>query len=295
MIHPSLQVVHKSINDFIHTDFEIETLDNDCRFTEGPVWNQAGFYLFSDIPANCIYKISDQVHKELFLGESGTADRNNIDLNPEQAGSNGLAYEPSGSLLICQHGSHAIARYDGKKLLPLIEAYEGRPLNSPNDLILQRNGTLYFSDPPYGLRDGKSNPQKYQEKAGVYCYKEELLELICDRYQYPNGVCLSPDERILYICSNKPYEQFISMYDTSNNHFIKNFATENSDGIECDRKGNIYLCNKDGIVILNGDGNRIGLIQLPAVPANLCWGGNDMNDLFICARQYVLLIRGLQK
>jgi gluconolactonase len=98
---------------------------------------------------------------------------------------------------------------------------------------------------------------------------------------------------MLYICSNKPFEKFISVYDTSDNHFIKVIAEENSDGIECDGAGNIYLCNKDGIIILNKEGRRMALIQLPTVPANLCWGGKEMKDLFITARKNVFLIRNL--
>jgi gluconolactonase len=127
----------------------------------------------------------------------------------------------------------------------------------------------------------------------VYCFNNGELELINDSYQYPNGVCLSPGENILYICSNKPFEKFISAYDASSNQFIKIFAEENSDGIKCDREGNVYLCNKDGIIILNEKGERLALIQLPTIPANICWGGDGGNDLFITARENIFLIRGL--
>jgi gluconolactonase len=154
---------------------------------------------------------------------------------------------------------------------------------------------LYFSDPPYGLKDGKLNVEKFQPLAGVYCWKNSELQMICDRYQYPNGVCLSNDQNTLYICSNKPFEKFVSAYDTSNNQFIKIFAEENSDGIEVDRHDNVCLCNKDGIIIFNRSGERLALIQLPTIPANLCWGGKNLNDLFIAARENIFLIRDLQK
>jgi gluconolactonase len=118
--------------------------------------------------------------------------------------------------------------------------------------------------------------------------------MICDKYQYPNGVCLSPDHKLLYICSNKPFEKFVSLYNADNNQYIKTFIEENSDGIEPDRRGNIYLCNKDGLIIVSPEGERLALIQLPTIPANICWGGPDLNDLFITARQNVFLIPGLQ-
>ena len=294
-MHPSLVVYKNEIDNFISKDFEIQTLDNDCLFTEGPAWNKEDFYLFSDIPANCIYKIVEGGKKEIFLSNSGTTNPNDPDLKSDQSGSNGLAYDHEGNLLVCQHGSHAIAKYGGKTLQPFITSYQNKPFNSPNDLIIHKDGRFYFSDPPYGLKDGKLNADKYQPLAGVYCWNNGELQLICDKYQYPNGVCLSNDQMLLYICSNKPFEKFISIYNTSNNQFVKIFAEENSDGIEVDKYNNVYLCNKDGIIILNKNGDRLALIQLPTVPANICWGGQNLNDLFITARQNIFLIRDLQK
>lgn len=294
-MHSALKVYHNSVFNFIHKDFEIEWLDKTCLFTEGPVWNEEGFYLFSDIPANCIYRIAEGGNKEVYLTNSGTDDPNHEDIKPDQSGSNALAWDPEGNLLICQHGGHGIVKYDGKQLRPFIGSYQDKPLNSPNDLILHRDGRLYFSDPPYGLRDGKLNPQKFQPIAGVYRHYHDELQLICDKYQYPNGVCLSNDQKILYICSNKPFEKFICAYDTSGDRFLKIFAEENSDGIEVDRHDNVYLCNKDGLIILDKDGNRLALIELPTIPANICWGGKDKNDLFVTARENIFLIRNLQK
>lgn len=294
-MHPSLTIYDPSVTDCIEVDFEIQTLSDDCVFTEGPVWNREGFYLFSDIPANCIYRITADGGKDIFLHGSGTRNPNDPDLKPDQAGSNALAYDRDGGLLICRHGSHDIARYADEKPKPFVSLYRGKPLNSPNDLVLHSDGRLFFSDPPYGLKEGKLNAAKFQPCAGVYCFQDGNMELICDRYQYPNGVCLSPDEKRLYICSNKPFESFISVYDTDRLKFMNVLAEENSDGIKCDRKGNVYLCNKSGIILLDPRGKRIALIQLPTIPANICWGGEEGNDLFITARENVFLIKGLQK
>lgn len=291
------KVYNDSVFDFINREFEIKTLANDCLFTEGPVWNQEGFYLFSDTPANCVYKISEDRSKEVYIKNSGTDHPDDPDLDQErkQIGSNALAYDADGNLLICQHGGHGIAKYDGKKLHAFISSYHGKPFNSPNDFIIHTDGRIYFSDPPYGLKGGKLNPEKFQPLAGVYCWKDGDVELICDKYQYPNGVCLSNDEKTLYVCSSKPFEKFISLYNTSNNQFIKVFAEENSDGIEVDRHDNVFLCSKEGLIILNQNGERLALIQLPTIPANICWGGKELNDLFITARENIFLIRNLRK
>lgn len=296
-MHQPIKVYKDAVFNFINKDFEITSLAEDCSFTEGPVWNREGFYLFSDIPANCIYKIDESKNKQIFLEKSGTDKPDDPDLEQarKQIGSNALAYDHDGNLLICQHGSHGIAKYDGKNLQPFISFYKNKPFNSPNDCILHNDGRLYFSDPPYGLKDGKLNSEKFQPLAAVYRYSNGELELICDKYQYPNGVCLSNDQEFLYICSNKPFEKFISIYATSDNRFMKILAEENSDGIEVDRYDNVYLCNKDGIIILDQNGERLALIELPTVPANICWGGDKMNDLFITAREKIFLIKDLQK
>ena len=117
--------------------------------------------------------------------------------------------------------------------------------------------------------------------------------MICDKYQYPNGVCITPSGDELYICSNKPFENFISVYDIKTLQFKRILAKENSDGIKCDPLGNVYLCNKDGIIILNNDGQRLALIGFSSIPANICWGGENRKDLFITARQNVFLIKNL--
>ena len=294
-MNPSLIITNQSILNSINPDFQILTLDNKCLFTEGPVWNKDGYYLFSDIPANVIYRIAEGRKKEVYIANSGTDNPDDPDIKKDQAGSNALAYTADGTLLICQHGSHGIAQFNGDKVTPYISDFLGRPFNSPNDFIIHSDGRIYFSDPPYGLKDGKLNPSKYQPLAGVYCWKNGKLELICDKYQYPNGVCFSPDEKTLYICSNKPFEKFVSEYDPNTNKFRKILIEETSDGIECDRLGNIYLCNKDGIIICNAGGERLAQIQLPTIPANICWGGENGNDLFVTARQNIFLIKNLQK
>lgn len=289
----SLHVFDEEIFHFINPDFAIETLSNDCLFTEGPVWSEEGFYLFSDITANVVYKLEPGKRKEVYISQSGTENENDEDLKPGQAGSDGLAYDNEGNLLVCRHGSHMLARWENNRLQPLATSFEGRPLNSPNDLVVDEKGRVFFSDPPYGLKEAKPNPEKFQQAARVYCYDRGELNVICDKYQYPNGVCITPDKKFLYICSTKPFEKFISVYDLATLQFQNVLAEENSDGIKCDRNGNVFLSSNEGILILNRGGRRLGLISFATVPANHCFGGEEKKDLFVTARENVFWIKNL--
>lgn len=291
-MHPSLRIFDDKIKQYIHTDFEIETLLNDCQFTEGPVWNREGYYLFSDITANTVYKVVPGNVKEVFISSSGTDQPRDPDLKPDQVGSNGLAYA-AGNLLVCRHGSHMVAEWNGSELKPLLTTYQDKPFNSPNDIIADESGRIFFSDPPYGLKEGKLAPEKFQPLGGVYCYSEGTIQLICNKYQYPNGVCITADKKKLYICSSKPFEKFISVYDLRSLQFRSILAEENSDGIKCDPAGNVYLSSKEGILILDSEGKRQALITFPTVPANHCFGGNEKKDLLVTGRENVYLIKNL--
>ncbi|HZH63651.1 MAG TPA: SMP-30/gluconolactonase/LRE family protein [Flavisolibacter sp.] len=292
-MHPSLKIYDESITDFINTDFEMQTLADDCEFTEGPVWNTEGFYLFSDINANLIYKISAVGTKEPYISNSGTENLSTEGIKRDHAGSNGLAYDKENELLVCRHGAGEVAKWKEGKLQPFISSYEGRRFNSPNDVTADESGRIFFSDPPYGLKEGKLNPQIFQPRAAVYCWHEGVLKIVSDKYQYPNGVCISPGKKELYICSNKPFEKFISVYDAETLQYKKVLAEENSDGIKCDPAGNVYLCNNDGLIILDKEGRRLAVIKLATVPANICWGGSGLKDLFITARENIFLIKNL--
>ncbi len=294
MILPAIITYQDKVKDFYNTDFEIQQLDATCTFSEGPVWHPDGFYLFSDIPENVVYKITETGKKEIYLNNSGCTHQERDDLG-EQIGSNGLALNKEGDLLICQHGNHAVATFNGEKVDTIISEYNGKPFNSPNDIILHENGSIFFSDPPYGLKDKKLIPEKYQPVSGIYCWRDGKVQLISDHYRYPNGVCLSADKKILFTCSNKPFERFVLMFNTENLKFMGEFSKENGDGIKSDRHGNILLCSNDGILIVNKKGERLALIKLPTIPANICWGGVAANDLFITARENIYLITDLQK
>jgi gluconolactonase len=292
-MHPSLTIYNKAVSDFINTDFEIQKLDSNCSFSEGPVWNPKGFYLFSDIPENKICKIGAEKPKQTYLRPSGcTID---VDYLSAQTGSNGLAYDKHGVLYICQHGNGAVAKFKNDQPEIFISSHNGKPFNSPNDIVVKSDGTVFFSDPPYGLKDQQLNPAKRQAYAAFYCYRDHELIPFYMEFEYPNGLCLSPDEKSLYCCSTKPFEKRVLEFDSDTLQLKRQIAIENSDGIKTDRYGNIYLCTGEGIVIIDINGVRLAGIEFETIPANCCWGGSEGNDLFITARQNIYLIRGLQK
>ncbi|MCW3074504.1 MAG: hypothetical protein JWP69_1573 [Flaviaesturariibacter sp.] len=293
-MHPQLTIYNQSVRSFIHIDFGIEKLDATCAFAEGPVWNAEGFYLFSDIPRNAIFKIAPGYPKEVYLEHSGFTGSNKSFLS-EQIGSNGLAYDSGGALFICQHGDGAVAKYADGTVQPLLTGINNKPFNSPNDLVVHNDGTFYFSDPPYGLKEAKLNPELRQEKAAYYAWRDGELTAFSSAYSHPNGICLSPDQKSVFTCSNKPFERFILEFDAQTLEQKRIVAEENSDGIKCDPWGNLYLCTKEGILILNKEGERLARMELDTVPANCCWGGKDGNDLFITARENLFLIPGLLK
>ena len=288
-----LTIYNNTATQVINTDFKIEKWFDGCAFSEGPVWNGKGFYLFSDIPRNVIYKMEGPGEPDVYLDKSGLTMPTEREL-AEQIGSNGLAYDGDNKLVICQHGNGAVACYDGTNLEFLASSYNNKPFNSPNDIIVHKDGTVFFSDPPYGLKDTQLQPGQAQPLAGVYAWRNGQLHLIYDGYQYPNGVCLSPDGSTLYTCSTKPYEARVLAFDAETFALKGEVCQKNSDGIKCDRKGNLYLCSKEGILILNPQGERLALIQLETVPANCCWGGKEGTDLFVTARQNIYVIRNLQ-
>ncbi len=293
MQNPSVTVFQPAAAQVINTQFEIEKWFDGCAFSEGPVWHKKGFYLFSDIPRNVIYKMEGPGAPEVYLDKSGLTIPTDREL-AEQIGSNGLAYDADGNLLICQHGNGAVACYNGEDLSFLASSFNGKPFNSPNDIIAYKDGTVFFSDPPYGLKDTQLQPEAAQPLAGVYAWRNSEVKLIWDKYKYPNGVCLSPDGSTLYTCSTKPFEASVLAFDTQTLQLKGEVCKENSDGIKCDRRGNLYLCSKEGILILNSLGERLALIQLETQPANCCWGGKDGADLFVTARQNIFVLRSLQ-
>ncbi|MBS1564160.1 MAG: SMP-30/gluconolactonase/LRE family protein [Bacteroidetes bacterium] len=260
------------------------------RFTEGPFWHNDGYLLISDMPANRIYKIRSSGSVEVFLEKSGFSGNDSSDLS-DMIGSNAIAMDPAGKLLLCRQGDHCIARLeDDFTCTVLTGRYDGRPFNSPNDMVVRKDGGIYFSDPPYGLKDQVPAPSKFQPGGGVYFYKDGITTLVSTDLRYPNGLCFSPDEQILFIGSNHPDEPFILQYRIAADgslHDGRPFISQNADGIKADEQGNLYLATGEGILVVNREGKRLALTPIPEMPTNLTFGGPGRQLLFITAEHSV--------
>ena len=276
----SLDVRSPKLLDLIDANAELEQLGTGCEFTEGPVWHSEGkFLLFSDIPANKMKKWTAEEGITNFRVPSGK--------------SNGLTYDKQGRLVTCEHANRRVSRTEPDGTVVTIAShYEGKRLNSPNDVVVKSDGSIYFSDPPYGLTaDYGVEGEQDLDFQGVYRLSPDgqTLTLLIDDFDRPNGLCFSLDESILYI--NDTERMHIRAFDVQPDGTIANgriFAEEEGDdgvpdGMKIDAHGNIYLTGPGGIWIFNGSGEHLGVLQTPERAANLGWGGDDWSTLFITA------------
>jgi gluconolactonase len=268
-------------------------------FTEGPAWTVDGALLFSSPNTNTIYRWTPSGAVSVFRTKSGYT---GVDIGRYvQPGSNGLAFDPDGRLTICQHGNRQVLRVEPHgNTTVLADAFDGRRLNSPNDLVYGSDGTLYFTDPPFGLPDGEADAKKELPFSGVFAVAESRIRVVTDELRGPNGIALSPDERHLYVGNWDPERKVVMRYDTGvgargAGDLVCDLTGEPGedaiDGLEVDRAGNVYACGPGGIWILSPDGDRLGLIGLPESPHNLAWGDVDRRALYVTAVTSVYRIR----
>jgi gluconolactonase len=283
----------------------IEKVADGFGFLEGPVWVHSigpGYLLFSDIPANVIDKWNPQDGKvSVFLEKSGFAGAVPGDagyqLNNGHAvvtlyGSNGVTLDKEGRVTYVQHGDRGVMRLekDGKRTV-LADHYEGKRLNSPNDLVYKSDGSLYFTDPPYGLRKLAEDPKKEQAFEGVYLLAKGKLQVVNKDFQAPNGLAFSPDEKYLYIddSASKTYWRFDVQPDgslTNKKLLIDASSSKDAgvpDGMKVDKQGNIYAAGPGGVWVLSPEGKHLGTIRPPENPANLAWGDADAKTLYFTA------------
>ena len=267
-------------------DGKPERLETGFQFTEGPVWNASeDFLLFSDIPADRIYKWCPGKGVEVFREPSGN--------------SNGLTYDKEDRLLICEHGNRRLSRIgkDGTYTV-LAEMFRGKHLNSPNDVVVKSNGAIYFTDPPYGI-EPEEQELTFQ---GVYRLDpaNKNLTLLVDDFTKPNGLAFSPDETVLYIGDSSIDKRHVRVFDVmsdgalSNGRLFAEIRSElpgNPDGMKVDVQGNLYVSAAGGIWIFSEEGEHLGIIRTPEIPSNCAWGGDDWSILFITARTSIYRIK----
>jgi len=275
----------------------VEKVAGNLQFAEGPVWvRNGGYLLFSDIPANAIMKHTaagdlSAFRKPIFAHDfpSGI-----------QIGTNGLTLDSAGRLIACEHGNRRVSRTekDGT-ITTLADRYEGKRLNSPNDVVVRRrSGDIYFTDPNSVARNNPPDPNNYFKGEvgfnGVYRVTSAgKLELLIKDMPYPNGLAFSPDEKKLYIANTRP-EKFWMVYDVEDNGALANgkkFLDVNQepgdgvpDGMKVDRLGNLYATGPGGVLVISPAGKHLGTIAVPEIAANCAWGDADGKTLYITAR-----------
>jgi gluconolactonase len=283
----------------------VEKLAEGFTWAEGPVWvRDGGFLLFSDVLANRMHRWSDADGASIFLEPSGYD-------GPEpsgfrEPGSNGLIAGSPGAILMCDHGNRAVARLDlaTREKTFLAKEYGGRRFNSPNDLVLGSDGSIWFTDPPYGLEGLNASPMKEQPVNGVYrLHPDGRVELVVADMSFPNGILLSPNERTLYVANSDPNDPVVLAYDLDETGRVgprevfadmSNLAAEGlpglPDGMAVDKAGNLFVTGPGGVHIFSPGGARLGSIYTDTVAAN-CAFGEDGRTLFLTCSHMLARLR----
>jgi gluconolactonase len=299
--HGTIERLHPALDKLIAPDAKIEVLASGFNWSEGPVWRENGI-VFSDVPENTVFgwKEGDKAAK-VVLRPSGSLSY------PAGQGSNGLALD-AGNLVLCQHGERRVARLekDGS-FTSLADKYDGKRFNSPNDLVIAKEGTIYFTDPPYGLKKGGAAAELAFH--GVYSVTPAgKVSLLISDIAFPNGIALSPDQKTLYIAISDPQHTRVCAYDIQADGSAKNgrvfFDAQKlksrerkggCDGMKVDTEGNIWATGPGGVLVISKEGKHLGTILTGQATANCAFGGEDRGTLYITADMFLLRVRTLVK
>jgi gluconolactonase len=281
-------------------DAALERVAGGFVFTEGPVWSPDGALLFSSPNTNVLYRWDPSGRVSIFRAKSGYS-------GPDigrftQPGSNGLTFDPDGRLTICQHGNRRVIRVEPHgNVAVLADRYGGRRLNSPNDLVYRSDGTLFFTDPPFGLPGGFDDPDKELAFSGVFAVRDGEVTLVTDELEGPNGLAFSPDERYLYVGNWDPDRKVVSRYELGPDLRVTEGCVlfdmthaegdDAIDGLKVDVAGNVYACGPGGIWVISAGGEHLGTLRLPEAPHNLAWGDADGRTLYVTALTSVYRLR----
>lgn len=263
-------------------DGDPERIATGFQFTEGPLWVPGLGLLFSDIPANRIYRWTEEGGVEVWREPSGH--------------SNGLSLDEQGRLVACEHGARRVSRTepDGQ-IMTLADRYEGGRLNSPNDLTVRSDGTVYFTDPPYGIQA----EEREQPVNGLYRITPQGdLDRLAEDFDRPNGLAFSPDERLLYVDDSR--RRHVRVFEVAQDGSLHNSRIladmdhpqpGSPDGMKVDREGHLFVAGATGLWVFEPDGEWLGVMVTPERPSNCAWGDDDRRTLYVTARTSLFRIR----
>lgn len=281
-----------ALDALVPKEAKIEKLAGGFKFTEGPLWRPEGALWFSDVVGNVVRQWTPD-GKVTEILRPGGYDGNSL---PEGGfiGPNGMVADKDGAVLLCQHGNRRIVRIARDRTITvLVDKFQGKKFNSPNDLVYRSDGSLYFTDPPYGLPKQDQDPAKELKFNGVFRLAGGKLSVAVKDLARPNGIAFSPDGKTLYVDNSEEKRKVWMAYDlapdgsASNGRVFADLTAETADGLpdgmKLDEKGNIYSAGPGGIWVFSPDGKRLGTIKPPETPANCNWG-DDGKTLYITAQ-----------
>ena len=285
----SVEIRDQRFESVVGRAVDFERLATGCIFTEGPLWHPGEkFLLFSDMPGDHLRRWSQKDGVTTFRKPCNK--------------SNGLAWDLQGRLLTCEHASSTLTRTESDGTITVLAShYEGKELNSPNDLAVKSDGAIYFSDPSYGRKEHFGVPREPELSfRGVYRLAPDgkTLTLLADDFGQPNGVCFSLDEKTLFV--NDTDRQQIRAFDVRGDGTVSNGRVWAKtigdgpgapDGMKIDSAGDLYSCGPGGIHVFAPDATCLGVINVPEYTANFCWGDEDLKSLFIAASTSIYRIR----
>jgi gluconolactonase len=278
----------------------LERVAEGFEFIEGPVWVPDGYLLFSDPNRNTIYRYTPDEGVAVYRAKSGYT---GPDIHRyHQPGSNGLALDATGRLTINEHGNRRVTRLEPNGVLTVLaDRYNGKRLNSPNDLVYRSDGTLYFTDPPFGLPAAFDDDARELPWSGVFRVKDGQLSLVTRELTGPNGLAFSPDERYLYVDNWDAAKKVVMRYEMQPDGSVRNGTVffdmtaapgqEALDGLKVDVRGNLYVSGPGGLWILSPEGRHLGTLRMPELPANFAWGDEDGRTLYLTARTGLYRLR----
>ena len=292
-------------NTLISKDAKIEKLGGDHMWSEGPVWiKKGGYLLYTDVPGNVIYKFKEGQGITTWMSPSGHPDPKPSYTSSQ--GANGLSPLDDDHIIVPDHGNRTLYKLNlkSKAKTVLVDRFEGKKFNSPNDAVLSKAGTIYFTDPPYGLVKQDDSEAKELAYNGVYAlYPDGAVALLDDKLTRPNGIILSPDEQTLYVANSDPDDAKWMAYSLDENGMpddrreilnvtadVKAGAPGLPDGMAIDSQGNLYATGPGGVLILSSEGERLGLIRTGTAIAN-CAFGDDGHTLYMTSHTFLARVK----